>query len=327
VNEPASLDPHRQNTIIALIATGLILLAGLIHLILTPEHLEEALYLGLLFLANFAGAAAAALGISRRQRWGWVLGALIAGGAYALYFVNGTIGLPGVDEGHLIEPLGLFAKVVEAVFLVICAFALSGGLAAPGRWAVIAATVAVLAVLPAAALALIPDGAEHSPAHDNGGHQASHTRHGDGTAQPSGNAEIELRPVDDSGVSGTVALKGITGGVEVDLELRGLPKPGAIYQAHLHRGTCAQGQAGSALDHQGKANGDHEMAGMGADIVSPLSPVKADAQGGGSSTTTLWDTTVGELLSGEPRSVEVHAVGGGPDLPAKVACATLSQSH
>ena len=326
MNESASLAPHRRNTV-ALIGTGLILLAGLIHLILTPEHLEEAPYLGLLFLADFAGAAAAALGIFRRQRWGWVLGALVAGGAYALYFINGTIGLPGVDEGHLIEPLGLFAKVVEAVFLVICAFALSGDLAAPRRWAVIGATVAVLAVLPAAALALIPDGTEHSPGLNNGGHQGSHTRQGDGTAQPSGNGETELRPVDDSGVSGTVALKGITGGVEVELELRGLPKPGAIYQAYLHRGTCAEGRAGSGRDHQGGANGDHEMAGMGADIVSPLSPVKADAQGDGSSITTLWDTTVGELVSGEPRSVEVYAVGGGPGLPPEVACATLSEAH
>jgi hypothetical protein len=57
-------------------------IVGLIHLALTPEHLEEASYLGLLFLANFVGAATAALGIFRGRRWGWALGALVAGGTY-----------------------------------------------------------------------------------------------------------------------------------------------------------------------------------------------------------------------------------------------------
>jgi hypothetical protein len=106
----------------------LILVAGLIHLVLTPAHLEEATYLGLLFFANFVGTAAAAFGVWRGFRWGWALGALIAGGAYALYFVNGTVGLPGVEHGHLLEPLGLFVKAVEAFFLILCALVLAKGL-------------------------------------------------------------------------------------------------------------------------------------------------------------------------------------------------------
>jgi hypothetical protein len=40
----------------------------LIHLALTPEHLEEASYLGLLFLANFVGAVVTAFGIFRGRR-------------------------------------------------------------------------------------------------------------------------------------------------------------------------------------------------------------------------------------------------------------------
>ena len=159
----------------ALAGGALILSAGLIHLVLTPEHLEEATYLGLLFLANFVGAAGAAFGIYRGRRWGWALGALVAGGAYVLYFVNGTVGLPGVEEGHLIEPLGLLAKALEALFLLLCAIALTGRLAARGRWVVFAATVAALVVLPVAALALGPGGAEHEgPTHHDGHHEEGH---------------------------------------------------------------------------------------------------------------------------------------------------------
>lgn len=123
----------RSRGVLTLVGAGLILIAGLIHLVLTPEHLEEATYLGLLFLANFVGAAVAAFGILRRHRWGWVLGALVAGGAYAPYFVNATVGLPGVEEGHLIEPLGLLAKAVEALFLLACVIALTSRLTARGR--------------------------------------------------------------------------------------------------------------------------------------------------------------------------------------------------
>src|SRR5215210_5797155 len=119
--DPVNHNPLRWSTV-TLVGVGSILVAGLIHLILTPEHFEEATYLGLLFIANFAGAAVAAFGIFRGHRWGWVLGLLVAGGAYILYFVSATVGLPGVEEGHLLEPAGILAKVVEALFLVICAF-------------------------------------------------------------------------------------------------------------------------------------------------------------------------------------------------------------
>lgn len=173
MNATANREPRARGAL-AWAGSGLILGAGLIHLALTPEHLREATYLGLLFLADFVGAATAAFGIFRGRRWGWVLGAVVAGGAYALYFVNGTVGLPGVEEGHLIEPLGLFAKAVEALFLLVCAFALTRSLAPRGRWAVFAATVAALVVLPAAALALAPGETEEGPTQGNGHHEEGH---------------------------------------------------------------------------------------------------------------------------------------------------------
>jgi hypothetical protein len=180
---------------LTLAGAGLILGAGLIHLVLTPEHLQQAPYLGLLFLADFVGAATAAFGIFRGRRWGWTLGALVAGGTYALYFVNATVGLPGVEEGHLIEPLGLLAKTVEALFLLLCAFALTRSLAPRGRWAVLAATVAALVVLPAAALALAPGEAKEGPAQDN-----SHHGERGGVEQ----AEPAPEPTTPTGASGNV---------------------------------------------------------------------------------------------------------------------------
>jgi hypothetical protein len=75
----------------ALAGAGLILIAGLIYLLLT---------------ANFVGSVLAAFGIYRGLRWGWALGALFAGGAFVAYLLSGTVGLPGVEEGHLLEPWG-----------------------------------------------------------------------------------------------------------------------------------------------------------------------------------------------------------------------------
>jgi hypothetical protein len=76
----------------------LLLACGLIHLISAPDHLEEATYVGVLFLANCAGALVAAVGIFRDRLWGWLLGALVAGGAFVMFIVSRLIGLPAYQE-------------------------------------------------------------------------------------------------------------------------------------------------------------------------------------------------------------------------------------
>jgi uncharacterized membrane protein YfcA len=97
---------------------SLIVVVGLIHLINSPGDLEEGSYTGLLYLANFLGALAAAAGIYRGKRWGWTLGLLVAGGAFAGYVISRTVGLPGLPvETEWLEPLGVLSLVVEALFV------------------------------------------------------------------------------------------------------------------------------------------------------------------------------------------------------------------
>ena len=110
--------------------TGVLLLfaCALIHLISAPDHLQEATYVGVLFLANGAGALVAAFGIYRDRLWGWLLGALVAGGAFVMFLVSRLIGLPGYQEhvGMWIgdsfgDQLGIPSLFVEAPLVVLSA--------------------------------------------------------------------------------------------------------------------------------------------------------------------------------------------------------------
>ena len=97
---------------------SLIVVVGLIHLINSPGDLAEGSYTGVLYLANFVGALAAAVGIYRRKRWGWLLGWLVAGGAFGGYVISRTVGLPGLPiETEWLEPLGVLSLVVEGLFV------------------------------------------------------------------------------------------------------------------------------------------------------------------------------------------------------------------
>jgi hypothetical protein len=101
----------------------LIVVVGIIHLIEAPEHLEEATYVGVLFLINVLFAFVSAFGIYRGAQWGWVLGVLVAGGAFVMYVVSRAIGLPGLDEvvGNWLEPAGILSLIVEGLFVLVYA--------------------------------------------------------------------------------------------------------------------------------------------------------------------------------------------------------------
>jgi uncharacterized protein (DUF305 family) len=146
-------------------------------------------------------------------------------------------------------------------------------------------------------------------------------------------ARIPFEPVGDSGLSGTATFEEVDGGIRVDLDVEGLPKPGTTYLAHIHPGTCAGGEKSGGHEHDEERAGGSEGHGghMGTgqpvrDIEAPLTPVEADAEGRGSSTTVVQNATVDGLFSGEPEYVvNVHAAGSGT--PPPLGCADLDQDE
>jgi hypothetical protein len=104
---------------------ALISLVGLIHLLVTPEYFGFAAYLGLLIFANFVGSMVSAVGIYQGRVWGWVLGAMMAGGAFLAYIESRTLGLPGLPSWEpFTEPPGLLSLLLEAAFVGLAAYVL-----------------------------------------------------------------------------------------------------------------------------------------------------------------------------------------------------------
>ena len=134
-------------------------------------------------------------------------------------------------------------------------------------------------------------------------------------------------------MSGTASLEDTSESVVVKLNLRSLPKPDTLYLAHIHPGTCAGGEGhepgGSHGEEgygheQGTSGHEHGTSGEpGAEIEYPLSQVKSDTEGQGSSTTTLGETSIEKLFSGAPKHVNVHEAGSGN--PPILACADLKR--
>jgi hypothetical protein len=105
------------------IAVVAIVATGLIHFVTARDSFGETTYKGLLFVANGVGALVAAVGVYRDRDWGWLLGALVAGGAFLGYVISRTVGLPGLpaEPDAWFEPLGVASLVAEAVFLMVFA--------------------------------------------------------------------------------------------------------------------------------------------------------------------------------------------------------------
>jgi hypothetical protein len=156
-----------------------------------------------------------------------------------------------------------------------------------------------------------------------GGSRAEHEDHA--PQKESDNVVLALRPAHDSRVSGTATFEDIPEGVLVKLDLRNLPRPNTFYLAHIHPGTCAQGEThehGGA--HGAEGHGHEHSHEHGGEIEFPLSQVKSDSEGQGSSATTLRETSVQKLFSGDPKYVNVHEAGGGN--PPILTCANLKRA-
>jgi hypothetical protein len=155
-------------------------------------------------------------------------------------------------------------------------------------------------------------------------------------------AKLDLRPVGDSGASGTASFKDHSfkdgpDGVVVRLDLRGLPKPDTSYLAHIHPGTCAEeaeehaheqgehpGEGGGQEDEEYVFGHGEEGEGEEGEISYALSQVKSNAEGRGSSTTAFGQISVDKLFSGGPKKhVMVHEAGSGN--PPILTCADLER--
>jgi len=106
-----------------------ILGTGFIHVAEARDAFGEATYKGLLFVANGLGALVAAFGIYRNQReLGWLLGLVVAAGAFLGYVASRTVGLPGLpaEPDAWLEPMGVASLVCEALFVILFVLAQKG---------------------------------------------------------------------------------------------------------------------------------------------------------------------------------------------------------
>ena len=134
---------------------------------------------------------------------------------------------------------------------------------------------------------------------------------GSALAQGTKSVELDLTPLRDSGVSGTANLEDVEGGVEVKLNMKGLPEAGVEHINHFHGGgTCADVAAGRM-----------------APVTIPLNNLVAQEDGTASATTTIKDVTLDELLGGDQkRFILVHAkTVKGQGVPPGISCVDLPQ--
>ncbi len=99
----------------------LIALTGLLHLVETPEYMEEQRYIGILFVLSAVGSVVSLWGIWQDRAWGWALGTAVAGGAFVAYILSRTTGLPSFHESEFFEPSGIISLLVEGAFVAVAA--------------------------------------------------------------------------------------------------------------------------------------------------------------------------------------------------------------
>ena len=117
------------STTLKWLAIAAILGTGFIHMVEARDAFGEATYKGLLFIANGIGAVVAAVGVYRNRREpGWLLGLLVAGGAFLGYVASRTVGLPGLpaEPDAWFEPMGVASLVCEGLFIILFAVAQQG---------------------------------------------------------------------------------------------------------------------------------------------------------------------------------------------------------
>jgi hypothetical protein len=94
-----------------------IAIVGVIHLVLSPEYLDEQAYIGVLFIAGGLAALFVAVRLwLGPDTFAWSLGALVAAGMFAGFVLSRTTGLPGFKESEW-ELSGIVSLLLEAGFI------------------------------------------------------------------------------------------------------------------------------------------------------------------------------------------------------------------
>ena len=110
-------------------AALLLLVVAGTHLVLVPDHLEEAPYAGWLFLAlGVVSVALAGVLVLRESPAAWALAGLVSAATLAAYVASRTVGLPqlGDDLGNWTEPMSFPAVAAELMLVALSVTVLRG---------------------------------------------------------------------------------------------------------------------------------------------------------------------------------------------------------
>lgn len=103
--------------------------AGLAHVPVTPDHLVEAPYVGVLFVALTAACLLlAGLLLLGDSPAAWAVSGATCGLAVLAYATSRTVALPQIadDVGNWLEPLGVLSVGTESAVVVLAWLALRG---------------------------------------------------------------------------------------------------------------------------------------------------------------------------------------------------------
>jgi len=101
-------------------------LTGVIHLVLAPEYMAEAAYIGVLFIAGGLSSLALAAWLWARENPAAWLGAVaVSAGMAGGFILSRTIGLPGFHESEW-EVSGIVTVLLELGVIGLATASLSG---------------------------------------------------------------------------------------------------------------------------------------------------------------------------------------------------------
>ncbi|MGP4018703.1 hypothetical protein [Saccharopolyspora sp. 5N708] len=94
------------------------MIVALIHALYASEVMEEAFYVGILFIVGAVVLLYAAVMLLYRPSFlPWLLGGLVNAGMFVGFILSRTTGLPGYRESDW-DTAGIVSMALEAVFLI-----------------------------------------------------------------------------------------------------------------------------------------------------------------------------------------------------------------